>query len=64
MRSNNTIVLALVLTIFAAFPTPGYSQTDWPTKPVSLVVGYPAGSATDAAARVVTGLLAKKSGSR
>jgi tripartite-type tricarboxylate transporter receptor subunit TctC len=62
MRSNNTIVLALVLTIFAAFPTPGYSQTDWPTKPVSLVVGYPAGSATDAAARVVTGPLAKKIG--
>jgi tripartite-type tricarboxylate transporter receptor subunit TctC len=62
MRSNNTIALALVLTVFAAFSTPAYSQADWPTRPVSVVVGYPAGSATDAAARVVTGPLAKKIG--
>ena len=39
-----------------------YSQADWPSRPVSVIVGYPAGSATDAAARVVTRPLAKKLG--
>ena len=62
-RSRNKIALkALVLTIFSTLSTSAFSQADWPSRPVSVIVGYPAGSATDAAARVVTGPLAKKLG--
>src|SRR5690242_16433051 len=63
MRRNNTVALkALVLTIAAAFSTSAHGQADWPARPVSVIVGYPAGSATDAAARVVTAPLARKLG--
>ena len=63
MRSNNTVVLtAFALTTFAVFSPSAYAQADWPARSVSVIVGYPAGSATDAAARVVTGPLAKKLG--
>jgi tripartite-type tricarboxylate transporter receptor subunit TctC len=63
MRSNNTVALtASILATFAAFSTSAWSQADWPARPVSVIVGYPAGSATDAAARVVTGPLGKKLG--
>jgi tripartite-type tricarboxylate transporter receptor subunit TctC len=63
MRGSKTIALkALALTVFVVFSTSAYSQADWPKRPVSVIVGYPAGSATDAAARVVTGALAKKLG--
>lgn len=63
MNSTTTIKTAtLALALFAACSPLAYSQSDWPNKPVSVIVGYPAGSATDAAARVVTGPLAKKLG--
>jgi tripartite-type tricarboxylate transporter receptor subunit TctC len=63
IRSNNLVAItALVLAVFTFFSTSANSQADWPARPVSVIVGYPAGSATDAAARVVTGPLAKKLG--
>jgi tripartite-type tricarboxylate transporter receptor subunit TctC len=63
MRGHKTIALrASVVTVFAMLSTSAYSQAEWPTRAVSVIVGYPAGSATDAAARVVTGPLAKKIG--
>ena len=63
IRGNNTVALtALILAVLAAFSNSANSQADWPARPVSVIVGYPAGSATDAAARVVTGPLAKKLG--
>lgn len=55
-------IAALALAWFAVVLSPASSQSDWPGKPVTVIVGYPAGSATDAAARVVTGPLAKKLG--
>src|SRR4051794_41980043 len=61
MRSNNTAALkALALTLLTAVPTTAHGQADWPARPVLIIVGYPAGSATDAAARVVTGALPRK----
>jgi tripartite-type tricarboxylate transporter receptor subunit TctC len=61
-KITNIATSALTVTMFAACAAPAYSQAEWPNKPISVIVGYPAGSATDAAARVVTGPLAKKLG--
>ena len=44
------------------FPTSLIPRPIGRTRPISVIVGYPAGSATDAAARVVTEPLAKKLG--
>jgi tripartite-type tricarboxylate transporter receptor subunit TctC len=63
MHSNRTVAFkALVLAAFTAFSASAHAQADWPAKPVSMIVGYPAGSATDTAARVMTGPLARKLG--
>ena len=63
MRNNHKIALtASFLATFAAFSDDSYSQANWPSRPISVIVGYPAGSATYAAARVVTTPLAKKLG--
>ena len=36
----------------ALLPLGAVAQTDWPTKPVSMVVPYPPGGVNDAVARV------------
>ena len=59
---NGTTFTIAALASLAVCSLPAHSQSGWPTKPVSVIVGYPAGSATDSAARVVTGPLAKKLG--
>jgi tripartite-type tricarboxylate transporter receptor subunit TctC len=41
-----------VLVPFAVFPIAAGAQTDWPTKPISMVVPYPPGGVNDAVARV------------
>jgi tripartite-type tricarboxylate transporter receptor subunit TctC len=42
--------------------TGAYAQTDWPTKPVTLVVPFPAGGGTDAFARPLAAVLSKSIG--
>ena len=42
--------------------TGAYAQTDWPTKPVTLVVPFPAGGGTDAFARPMSAVLSKSIG--
>jgi tripartite-type tricarboxylate transporter receptor subunit TctC len=62
-RTHHIIGLSIVaLATFVAVSNAAYSQANWPTRPVTVIVGYPAGSATDAAARVVTDPLSKKLG--
>jgi tripartite-type tricarboxylate transporter receptor subunit TctC len=47
-------VLALGLPLTAA-----QAQSDWPTKPIRMVVGFPAGSITDTVARIMSDHLSK-----
>src|SRR5436190_9958744 len=42
----------LAAALAATLPLAAFAQTDWPTKPVSMVVPYPAGGVNDAVARV------------
>lgn len=45
--------MALAATLFAATSLSPASAQDWPTKTVTLVVGFAAGGATDGAARII-----------
>ncbi len=54
--------LAAVLLPFAMFPIEAGAQTDWPTKPVSMVVPYPPGGVNDAVARAYAEKLAAELG--
>ena len=51
-----------VIAILAAAPLVAIAQTAWPTKPVTIIVPFPAGGGTDAFARPLTANLSKNIG--
>jgi len=55
---RSVISMALLLLSLIA----GFAQSIWPDRPISLLVGYPAGSAADIVARTLTNPLAQKLG--
>ena len=60
LRRRLTIA-ALAATAIAA-PITSFAQSAWPTKPVTIVVPFPAGGGTDAFARPLTATLSKNIG--
>ncbi|ROZ61377.1 tripartite tricarboxylate transporter substrate-binding protein, partial [Ramlibacter sp. WS9] len=59
-RSTLLGATALALAAFAA--PAAWAQANWPTKPVTLVVGFPPGGQTDFAGRVLLAGLQKELG--
>src|SRR5215203_5179709 len=49
------------MTALAAFGAPAFAQ-QWPARPVKIIVTFPPGGASDAAARVISGPLSEKLG--
>jgi tripartite-type tricarboxylate transporter receptor subunit TctC len=50
---------SLVAGLFSAAASPLQSQANWPTKPISLIHGFPAGGPVDSVARVISDALAR-----
>ena len=63
LAANRRQVLRLAAAAGAlAMPLAGRTQSTWPTKPVNLVVPFPAGGGTDAFARPLSAQFAKQTG--
>lgn len=59
MRRRSLIVLAAALLAAAAFDGRAAAQTTYPTKPITLVVPFPAGSTTDLIGRILAAKLSE-----
>jgi tripartite-type tricarboxylate transporter receptor subunit TctC len=60
--ARSRTLLATVAAALCCAAGIGQAQTAWPTKPVTIVVPFPAGGGTDAFARPLTASLSKSSG--
>ena len=61
-RPSRRLVLAASATLLAAAPLGNAWAQAWPTKPVTIVVPFPAGGGTDAFARPLFATLGKNTG--
>jgi tripartite-type tricarboxylate transporter receptor subunit TctC len=55
----NRIVRTFAAAAALAFAGTGFAQDTWPSKPITLIVGFAAGGATDASARIMAKKLAE-----
>ena len=63
MNSSRTgMIFVAFLVFFFAFPSLVCPAADYPSKPITLLVGYAPGGGTDLAARLISGHLSKKWG--
>ena len=53
MKSNKTVCLVAALAAFLYLPAPYAQAQDYPTKPITMIVPFPAGGGVDAVARIV-----------
>jgi len=61
-KTNRRQWMTLTAAACAALSFGAHAQTAWPTKPVTLIVPFPAGGGTDAFARPFSGQFSKQSG--
>ncbi len=61
-RFNRRDVLRIAAASAAVYGTVGHAQSTWPSKPVTMVVPFPAGGGTDAFARPLAAQFTKLSG--
>jgi tripartite-type tricarboxylate transporter receptor subunit TctC len=62
-----TAIGGVILGMFVSgevFPGPAFAQEKYPSKPINLIVGYPAGGTTDLGARALAWQLARFWGSQ
>ena len=59
---NNVLHLFLMAGILIGLPLQAYAQSDYPNKPIRLVIGFPAGGSTDIVGRVVAQRLGERLG--
>lgn len=59
--SRRTLV-QIACAALASAALPSLAQTTWPSKPIKIIVGYPAGGASDVAARIVGQKLSERLG--
>ena len=61
-RFTRRTALCLATATVAAFSLASHAQSTWPSKPVTLIVPFPAGGGTDAFARPLSAQFAKQTG--
>jgi tripartite-type tricarboxylate transporter receptor subunit TctC len=61
-KSSNLIRLFLMASILVGSPLQAYAQSDYPNKPIRLIIGFPAGGSTDIVGRVVAQKLSERLG--
>jgi tripartite-type tricarboxylate transporter receptor subunit TctC len=59
---NRRDILCAGVAAAAAYSATGYAQSSWPSRPVSMVVPFPAGGGTDAFARPLAASFTRQSG--
>jgi tripartite-type tricarboxylate transporter receptor subunit TctC len=58
-RRRAVLGLGALATLAGSVPTPSYAQSDFPSRPVTLVVPFPAGGSTDVVARLIAARMAE-----
>ena len=59
---NNVVHLFLMAGLLIGLPLQAYAQSDYPNKPIRLIIGFPAGGSTDIVGRVVAQRLGERLG--
>lgn len=62
MTLSSRLVGATALCLFASFASVATAQAPYPTKPISVVIGYPPGGSVDAVGRAVVEAMGKRLG--
>ena len=61
-KFNNVVHLFLMAGLLIGLPLQAYAQSDYPNKPIRLIIGFPAGGSTDIVGRVVAQRLGERLG--